>query len=302
MTEQDLPQKPDFSRKRLLTLGKEALGAFEDFFGVSDVVRKIDHGSWANIAAMTRNYPRPLQEQAALKFFGKEGADFPNGDELASLFVRLNNLDWLGAMNMGSPLSEERLSERVDQLVGDLGLENKHSLWVIDNWHDIPSSDTNGVLLNRMRTIIKPIRNALRQSEREEPAEIATTAVDACVDDAIWHNLDFIIRENIKGHLKNGDIVIDKGFSQMHRRLSEIAFNARSYARFAVASIVAQDVLSEEVKQLPGLQKSNPVEAAFDIYEMGIVPLGAVPQRVSNTITFPPAFLVFEPILISDDI
>ncbi|MEK7573621.1 MAG: hypothetical protein AAB531_04315 [Patescibacteria group bacterium] len=302
MAERELPKKPDFSRKRLNMLGKEALGAYEDFLGVSDVVRVVDHGSWSSIAAMTRNYSPPLQEGAALKFFGKEGADFPNGDKLANLFVRLNNIDWLGAMNMGSPLSEERLGKKVDQLVGDLGLEKIYPPRILNDWGDIPSSNTNGIILDRMGTIIKPIRNALRLSEREEPAEIATAALDACVDDAIWHNLNFIIRENIKGHLKNGDIVIDKGFSQMHRRLSEIAFNARSYARFAVASIIAQDVLSEEVKQLPGLQKSNPVEAAFDIYEMGLVPLGAIPERTVNDIKLSPAFRVFEPILISDDI
>ncbi|GEM_PF-2962082 len=297
MQERDLPQKPDFSRHRLNTLGKEAMGAFEDFFGVSDVVRTIDHGNWANIAAMTRNYPYPLQEQAALKFFGKEGVDFPNGEELARFFVRLNNINWLGAARESGSVSERRMQKKVDQLTGDLGLEEKYPLWGIDDWEDLPTSDMNGIIHDRMGMYMKPIRNALRISAREEFAEIATAALDGSVNDAIWHNINFIIRGSIKGSLKNGDIVIERGFGHIHWGLSEMAYNARSYARFAAASIVSHDVLAGEAKQSPVFQKSNPVEAAFDIYEMGAVPLGAVRQRTVDNVPLSATFRVFKPIL-----
>ena len=268
MPERELPPKDYFSRNRLIDLG---LSAFEQRQVDLSPSYEMDFksGRWSKIANDMRNYSLNVQQALARDFFGKEGANFPNGEELADFLVRINNIKWFGRPDRSEGSYIGKLQEKVDKLTYDLNLGSKPVQIIWGDWARTHIPGINELIDKKIDAMMYPVKDVLKSSGREQAAGVAMSAAEGCVN-----------------------VVIHTGW-ELTRDLSarawgaarSMAANASIYAKFAVANIIARDVLVPNRGRTSAFQKSNSVKAAFDIYEMGAVPVGLDNER----------FVVFRP-------
>lgn len=268
MPERELPPKNNFSRSRLIELG---LSTFErrrvDL--IPSAERDLKSGRWSKIANHMRNYPLDVQQAIARDFFGREGANFPNGEELADFLVRINNIKWFARPGMFEGSYIEKLQEKVNRLTRDLNLGNNQMQIIWGDWGRTHIPGINEQIDESIDAMKVPVFDALKKSGRWQAAAVAMDAAEGCVNVAIhtgWH-----LTRDISGRAWGA--------------ARSIAANASIYAKFAVTNIIAHDVLAPEMRRTAAFQKSNPVKAVFEIYELGAVPVGLDNER----------FVVFRP-------
>ncbi len=268
MTERELPPKNNFSRNRLIELG---LSTFErrrvDLFPSAE--KDFKNGRWSKIANDMRNYSLDVQQALARDFFGREGANFPNGEELAEFLVRINNIKWFARPDTSEGSYIEKLQKKVNQLTRDLNLGNKQMQIIWGDWERTHIPGINEQIDERIDAMKVPVFDALKKSGRWQVASVAMDAAEGCVNVAI--HTGWKLTRDISGRAWGA--------------ARSMAANASIYAKFAVINIMAHDVLVSNRRRTVAFLKSNPVKAAFDIYELGAVPIGLDNER----------FVVFRP-------
>jgi len=213
-------------------------------------------GRWSKITEALRKYPRDLQELVALDFFGPKGGNFPNGLELARFIVELNNIPWFSPRNRPD---REKLQQYADKFAKDINLGQYPIRVILGNWELMNIRGINEMWDKRINAMKVPVFSALKEHGRWRAATVAMEAAEGCVNAAIHI-----------GWQKTRDVTGNAwGVAR------SAAANASIYAKYAVSSILAHDVIESHMRDTAAFQQSNPMDGLFKIYEMGAVPVGA---------------------------
>ena len=246
----------DFSNKRLTAVGIEILRRNSGDLNPQELDKAFTTGRWSKIAEALRKYPRDVQELVALDFFGPKGGNFPNGVELAEFLVRINNIPWFSSE---SRPDGEKLQQYADQFAKDINLGHHPVRLILGNWERMNIRGINEMWDQRINAMKVPVFSALKANGRWQAATVAMDAAEGCVNAAIH-----------MGWQKTHD-VSGKAWGVAR----SAAANASIYAKYAVSSILAHDVIESHMRDTAAFRKSNPMDGLFKIYEMGAIPVGA---------------------------